>query len=393
MIVRNEEKLVGQCLKSVADVADELIVVDTGSTDETIPIARSFGAKVIEHPWSDDFSEARNVGLDQASGRWILFLDADERLVSEDIPQLRKVLKKPVHRAYFLTIVNLYGENEESASEHTFPSVRLFRNLPEVRFTGRIHETIMPAKKGETAGLLPVRIMHYGRLASVNKGKRKSERNMRLIELAAQDGDEPVHNRFLEANELLAASRYEEALPIYEQLFQEMKDLRSDNLPGVILDIIRCLESLGRVAESQKWIEIGLAHFPDYTDLEYLRGLAYLKANRYKQALASFRTVLDMGEAPPRYRRRPGISTWGAWEGIGFVHLRLEELDLASNAFREVLSIDPEYAPAVIQLGMILLRTGQPPPQVKEELSKLANDRSPAIRTALHKLSMASPQL
>ena len=81
LIARDEAEFLGGCLESLSGIVDEVVVVDTGSVDETPDIARRFGAVVVHHPWREDFAEARNVSLDRATGRWILYIDADERLV------------------------------------------------------------------------------------------------------------------------------------------------------------------------------------------------------------------------------------------------------------------------------------------------------------------------
>src|SRR4030066_756382 len=92
MIVKNEEKFLAQCLKSIKDAVDEIIIVDTGSTDNTVEIAQSFGAKVYHHPWRNSFSEARNHSLSYATCDWILQIDADEALEQSDIPLLHKLI-------------------------------------------------------------------------------------------------------------------------------------------------------------------------------------------------------------------------------------------------------------------------------------------------------------
>ena len=94
MIVKNEEKHLVKCLKSVRDVVDEMIIVDTGSTDKTIDIARVFGAKVFDFPWTGDFSAARNHSLAQATGDWILVLDADEVISARDFDELKALIRK-----------------------------------------------------------------------------------------------------------------------------------------------------------------------------------------------------------------------------------------------------------------------------------------------------------
>ena len=103
MIVRNEEQFLLQCLESIKDVVDEIIVVDTGSADRTVQIAGEFGAKVYHHPWNNDFSEARNVSLSYATCDWILIMDADEELEQEDGPLLLSLLKSDEYNAIFHT--------------------------------------------------------------------------------------------------------------------------------------------------------------------------------------------------------------------------------------------------------------------------------------------------
>jgi tetratricopeptide (TPR) repeat protein len=141
MIVKDEEEMLPRCLEAAAPVVDEIVVVDTGSTDRTMEIAREFGAKLIEHPWSGDFAEARNVSLDAATGDWILWLDADEVLVAEDAERLRELTGKVWREAFFLVETNFTGElGDGNAATHS--ALRVFRNRPGRRFEGRVHEQI-----------------------------------------------------------------------------------------------------------------------------------------------------------------------------------------------------------------------------------------------------------
>ena len=94
MIVKNEEANLGLCLESVKGVADEIIIVDTGSTDRTVEIARRYGAKISSYKWDDDFAAARNVSLQSATSNWIMVLDADEALAEEDRGRLRALLRQ-----------------------------------------------------------------------------------------------------------------------------------------------------------------------------------------------------------------------------------------------------------------------------------------------------------
>src|SRR4029077_17309854 len=106
MIVKDEEAMLPRCLTAVAEPVDELIVVDTGSTDRTVEIAESFGARVLHHAWTGDFSAARNVGLDAATGDWLLYLDADEVLAGGDGPLLRELAGRTWREAFYVTETN-----------------------------------------------------------------------------------------------------------------------------------------------------------------------------------------------------------------------------------------------------------------------------------------------
>ena len=137
MIVKDEEEHLANCLRSVHGVANEIIVVDTGSTDDTVTIAIDAGARVLFFEWSDDFSAARNVSLRYASGDWILWLDADEELTPESVEPLKALLRDQTVAAAHLRIDNLM-----SGRIVPFLTPRLWRNHPTIRFKQPIHEQV-----------------------------------------------------------------------------------------------------------------------------------------------------------------------------------------------------------------------------------------------------------
>ena len=137
MIVRNEERFLAGCLGSLAGLVDEIVVVDTGSTDRSRDIAAAHGARVHHHTWRDDFSAARNDALDHAVGDWVLYIDADERVRPYDRLRLQQELADP---ALCATTVRFHPRTGYTA----YPEHRLFRRDPRIRFRGAIHETMMP---------------------------------------------------------------------------------------------------------------------------------------------------------------------------------------------------------------------------------------------------------
>src|SRR5271169_6342956 len=144
MIVRDESKFLPGCLASVRGVADEIVVVDTGSKDDTVAIASAHGCRVVHFPWRDDFASARNESLRRCSGRWVLMLDADERLAPGQEEALRACCGDGSASAYMLQ-VRSRSTLPTGVAVHVMPYARLFRNDRAFRFEGTIHEQITPS--------------------------------------------------------------------------------------------------------------------------------------------------------------------------------------------------------------------------------------------------------
>ena len=180
MIVKNEEINLPRCLDSVKDYVDEIIIVDTGSTDKTIEIAKQYTNKVIESPWCNDFSYSRNVSLEYATGDWILVLDADEYIENPKV--LKKDIKRKKVDAYFTTI-RCFESNKSLLHHVDDYNVRLFRNKPLYKYHGIVHEQVYYAiafYKGnlKKSDLL---IHHDGYTTKVAQGASRSERNIAML--------------------------------------------------------------------------------------------------------------------------------------------------------------------------------------------------------------------
>jgi hypothetical protein len=184
MIVKNVESCIGKCLGSVADLVDEMIVVDTGSTDRTREVASQLGARVLDFTWVDSFAAARNESFRHARGEWILWPDADEWFDEQNRQRLRQLLAN-LPRENVALLMCQYSQLEHGP--HTVPTVdhpRLFRNHHELRWTHRVHEQILPSLRQLGAQLCKtdIRITHDG-FADPSRQQAKIERNRRLLEL------------------------------------------------------------------------------------------------------------------------------------------------------------------------------------------------------------------
>lgn len=180
MIARDEEAFIGRCLLSMHQAVDEAIVVDTGSTDDTVAVAKAMGAKVAFYEWRDHFADARNFALSLATGDWCVAMDADERLLNHHWQLIRKMAEgapSDCHGIFFTCVSATAGPLDES------PVLRMFRRLPHIRYEGRVHEEVGMTiqRNGGNLGQSQICIVHEGYRADLVVDRQKWERNEKLL--------------------------------------------------------------------------------------------------------------------------------------------------------------------------------------------------------------------
>jgi len=186
LIVKNESANLRRCLESIAGVVDEVVVVDTGSTDDTVAIATALGARVIHHIWTNDFGVARNVGLEACRGTWILHLDADEALTPNSASELRASVASCDAEGLLVTLHH-FAPPDALADHFESEEVRVFRNRPAHRFELNLHTQILPSiqRAGGLVAPSALRIWHYGYLSAQAQGTDRLRRNLALLEAEA----------------------------------------------------------------------------------------------------------------------------------------------------------------------------------------------------------------
>lgn len=180
MIVKNEEKHLQECLESVKDVVDEIVIVDTGSEDNTVKIAEKFGAKIYSYTWNDDFSEARNVALSKCNSDWVFYLDADERLDASS----KQVLKSLTSLNKNLGVrCKIYSIDEINKKPKLQYSTRLFKNNSGIKFKGKAHEQIDDSLLETNYQIINSDLMinHIGYNIDKEGLRKKAERNLKLL--------------------------------------------------------------------------------------------------------------------------------------------------------------------------------------------------------------------
>jgi tetratricopeptide (TPR) repeat protein len=389
MIVKDEEAMIGRCLEAARDAVDEIVVVDTGSTDRTVEIAESHGARVLHHAWDGDFSAARNVSFEAATGDWVMYLDADEVLVADDAQRLRALAGRTWREAFFLTEINHTGDLEDGTAI-THDAMRVFRNRPEYRFEGRIHEQIaqcLPAYLPERQERTTVRVEHFGYLGAVRDTKDKTNRNLELLERQVAEG---VDNPFLHFNlgsEYAATGDVPRALTYFERAWTTVRAagrLSSDGYaPALASRYVHALRNGGRVADVMTVGDEVLEIFPGFTDIVLEQALAAGSAGDAEREEALLRRCLEMGDGPSRYSATVGCGTYRALVVLADVLRRRGALEEAEATLRDCLQDHPGFLAAVEPYAAALLRRGVPAVDTVDTVHALVADSSPSMRFLL----------
>jgi glycosyltransferase involved in cell wall biosynthesis len=389
MIVRDEEEMLPRSLAAVRDAVDEIVVVDTGSTDRTKEIALEFGARVIDHEWTGSFSEARNVSFDAATGDWILYLDADEVLVDGDAERLRALLGRTWREAFFLVETNFTGQIEDGTAT-VFNALRLFRNRPEYRFTGRLHEQIahtLPAYLPERLEVSDVRVEHYGYLGAVRDAKEKSRRNIELLERQAAEGADDAFLHYNLGSEYAAAGDKVAALDRFERAWGMVKGEehpeRYPYLPSLVDRLTKALRLNDRVADARALTEEGLRRFPGFTDLVMEQAQCALADGDREQAARLLERCLEMGDAPSTYSATVGAGTYLAAAALADLRLREGDAAGAETLLRRSLAEHGRFLGAVLPWATAALAAGRDPETVDADAAALLDLDSPTVRFLL----------
>jgi tetratricopeptide (TPR) repeat protein len=315
MIVKNGGRSLERCLESVRGLVDRIIIGDTGSTDDSAAIARSFGAEIIEVPWHQDFAKARNCVLSQGRCDWILMLDADEMLDRSAAQTLGEALQRKDVAAYDVWRWNYVLSSASRSGEQgaipnpgvleaarSYPAyvrslnTRLFRHHPEIRFTRPVHETVVPSIEalGLKRELAPFVIHHFGQAedpAEIRKGKNELYQQIGIAHLAETPEDARTYFE-LGLGELEHFRRPERALEHFSQAIRFNPQSAAALLfAGVCLVRLRRFpEALTLLMQSERLDAASIV-------LQETIGDAQFHQARYKEASAAYARAQSLGSA------------------------------------------------------------------------------------------------
>ncbi len=325
MIAKDEEDCIADCLKSVKGLVDEMIVVDTSSTDGTKEIAKKCGAHVYDFKWNNDFSAARNHAIEQAKGEWILILDADEVIAQKDHERIQKLIQNKDIEGY-IPLVRTYTPERRLNDWHpsddykeckNYPGyiieqpLRLFRNKKEYRFTGKVHESALPSheKANGRIGICQVPIHHYGDVRKKDKMKTKAERYVRITEEQLKASSDNIKTRYELSIALIQQDQYAKAKEHLEQIKKKQ---------------------------------------PNYKNTLLFLAETYTHEGKLDEAIRTYHEFIAY---------QPNNPT--PWASIGFLYRIQNKLDLALRYLKKALTLDKNNGALYDQLSEILMIQGE----------------------------------
>jgi len=371
MIVRDEERFLVDALASVQGVVDEICIVDTGSKDKTLDIAREAGARVQQIVWESDFSKARNTALAMATRRWILVLDADERLSPSSRDLVRTLGARDAHLTGLWTRIYNFTEDYKGTGAMSNILVRFFPNDTRIRYRNPIHEFValdgnetgMPAKKS------PIEIIHFGYRSDVMVERNKHERNMQIAEQALRENpDEAVNwynygtSAMLAESKILAIS----ALERMRELARERVRARGDGrVPSFVPNGLCLLAGLylrnpDQIEKARATVEEALQYAPALADAHFILGKCFVAQRRFVEARAAYAAAIEDGkEAHHQPLVDNEVFLWKAHSEIGATLMEEGGYELAIKWFDLALSVRPKVQPVRLNRARALERLGR----------------------------------
>lgn len=360
LIVRDNENTIRPCLESLKPWVDEIVVVDTGSTDSTPAICEELGARVFYWPWRDDFSAARNVSIDHARGEWIFWMDSDDTIPEHCGRQLRELTdgNHPDNVLGYVAQVHCPGVDpmDVTAVDH----VKLFRNQSNLRFEFRIHEQIIPAirRAGGEVAWTDIYVVHSGSDQTEQGRAGKLVRDFRLLEKELSDRPEHPFVLFNLGMTHADAKQYESAVDYLGRCIAVSGPTESHLCKAFALQV-NALSQLNRNDQAWDVVNDGLKLFPDDKELMFRQALLQHQFGKYADATQTYFRILNEETDRCFSSVDQGISSFKARYNLAVVYEDWEKREKAEQQWRTLTSQYPEYIPGWRGLGENLLTQGK----------------------------------
>ncbi|WP_314587531.1 glycosyltransferase [Paenibacillus terrigena] len=393
MIVKDEENVIRRCLESVKGLVDEIIIIDTGSTDQTKEIASEYTSQIYDFTWINDFSAAKNEAIRYATSTWILVLDADEYVQPEGHQELREMLSKEDHatpQAFMLPILNIVGHSESGNFIESLTS-RIFNNHPEVYFHRPIHEQIQYTHGNILLRKYPFSIFHTGYTDEVRESKNKTERNLAIFSKLKEYKKLDEYDYFTLGNEYYALGDFKKALYYYNRA-DTAKVSNHIFMPLCKYKTILTQSELDNIKDALEITEDCISRWPQYVDFVYLKASYLYSLGFYNEAIVQFQRCIDISENCSLNDKdfwliSPSSGSSGPYKGLLKLHLRTQQLKHAVVDLTKLIELKNDESLHLFNLVNLLLLTDEAPSIIKF-LDQLYPDETPANVLRLFQVSL-----
>lgn len=298
IICKNEEKYIARCLESLTEYNLEIVVVDTGSSDDSVAIAKRYTDKVYDYKWEKDFSKARNYSIEQASNNWILILDCDEFVDDFNIRLVKNFMKAYPDYIGEVICKNEFFDlgGEPYYKEYTLPR---FFNRKFFHYEGAIHEQITPINinlplKGCT---LPISFIHVGYNLSAEMMREKQLRNIELLRFEIEINSTDPYTHYQLGVSYLTIKDYKQAIESFNNAINCELDFRIFYTNELFLHLANAYIGIEQYPNAIEVLENAKELLSDYSDYYYALGSAYYKNNMIPQSILSYIQALNASKS------------------------------------------------------------------------------------------------
>jgi len=344
MIVKNEQEVLEKCLRSAVAYVDEIVIVDTGSSDNTKQIAQKFTDKIYDFTWCNDFSRARNYSVSKAENDWILILDADEVIINWDKPLIERYVKRNTDTVGKIKIINIV-DDVDGRVKRTTDYVSRFFNKNIFHFEGIVHEQIV-SKDGSPYNreIIEISVEHIGYTDKMLKSKDKIERNIRLLQSAISLNEKDPYLYYQLGKSYYLKKEYVKTI----EAFSNALDYSHDNCQGYLEDILitygYCLLNIGKYSDALE-LESYIPCFDASADFHFIMGLVYMNNGMFQKAVERFSACVDKDEA-----RVEGVNSYMAYYNIGVIYECLGCKEDAVSFYKKC----GDYEPALLRIKKLI---------------------------------------
>jgi tetratricopeptide (TPR) repeat protein len=359
MIVKNEECNLGGCLATVRDLVEEVVVVDTGSTDRTREIAKSFGAVLGEFPWIDHFAAARNAALERASGDYAFWMDADDRLDADNRVKLKTLFASLTGQNDAYVMKCWCVPDKPGAGSTVVDHVRLFRHVPQHRWTFRVHEQILPSLRSTGADIRwsDVVVQHVGYIDPKLR-RRKLDRDLRLLKIDEAENPNSPFNLFNLGCVYRELGEHQAAVRVLEKSLS--LSLPQDSIARKIYSTLAHSQAqTGEVNKAARTLHEGRSHYPDDPELLFMAGNLAKDRRQFQEAEQHYRQLIDGKEDGNHFASvDAGLRAVRGRHNLAVMLLEQGRFAEAEEVWRACLVADPHFLLAHLGLGDVYLNTG-----------------------------------